>query len=89
VQVCDWVPDWRETAARRPGEWFPLINLCFRRMEQGTGSPRRRCREMENRFLALIASSLIVLVTAFALATPRLDGYGQPEKTLLTSALRK
>jgi len=44
---------------------------------------------MENRFLALIASSLIVLVTAFALATPRLDGYGQPERTLLTSALRR
>jgi hypothetical protein len=44
---------------------------------------------MENRFLALIASCLVVLVTALALATPRLDGHGQPEQTLLISALRK
>jgi hypothetical protein len=44
---------------------------------------------MENRFLALIASSLLVLVTALALATPRLDGSDQPEKTLLISVLRK
>jgi hypothetical protein len=44
---------------------------------------------MENRFLALIASSLVVLVTALALATPRLDEFRQPEQSLLISALRK
>jgi hypothetical protein len=44
---------------------------------------------MENRFLALIASSVVLLVTAFALATPPMKPDAPPERTLLLSTVPK
>jgi hypothetical protein len=44
---------------------------------------------MENRFLALIVSCLVVLVAALALATPTLNGFDQPETAVIISVLRK
>jgi hypothetical protein len=41
---------------------------------------------MEHRFLALIVSSILLLVTAFALATPPVTSGGAPEETLLVHA---
>jgi hypothetical protein len=41
---------------------------------------------MEQRFLALIVSSILLLVTAFALATPPVNSNGPPEETLLVHA---
>jgi hypothetical protein len=43
---------------------------------------------MEYRFLAIIVSSILLLVTAFALATPPLSHGGAPEETLLVRAPR-
>jgi hypothetical protein len=43
---------------------------------------------MEYRFLAIIVSSILLLVTAFALATPPLNSSGPPEETLLVHAPR-
>jgi hypothetical protein len=42
-----------------------------------------------NNFLALIVSCVLLLVTAFALATPSDTSGGQPEKAILLSAIRK
>jgi hypothetical protein len=55
----------------------------------GNGIGTSSLTGMENRFLALIVSSLVVLVTALALATPRLNEFRQPEQSLLISTLRK
>jgi hypothetical protein len=45
---------------------------------------------MLNSFLALIVSGVLLLVTAFALASPPITpGGGQPDKAILLSALRK
>jgi hypothetical protein len=41
---------------------------------------------MEYRFLAVIVSSILVLVTAFALATPPISSHGPPQETLLVHA---
>jgi hypothetical protein len=41
---------------------------------------------MEHRFLALIVSSILLLVTAFALATPPAGTNGVPEEILLVHA---
>jgi hypothetical protein len=43
---------------------------------------------MEQRFLAVIVSSILLLVTAFALATPPVNSGGVPEETLLVRAAR-
>jgi len=44
---------------------------------------------MEYRFLAIIVSSILLLVTAFALATPPLSSNGPPQETLLVHASRR
>jgi hypothetical protein len=44
---------------------------------------------MPNAFLALIVSCVLLLVTAFALASPPIAPGGKPDKAILLSALRK
>jgi len=51
--------------------------------------PRGALKAMPNTFLALIVSCVLLLVTAFALASPSVAPGGQPEKAILLSALRK
>jgi hypothetical protein len=41
---------------------------------------------MEQRFLALIVSSILLLVTAFALAVPPVSSGGAPREALLVHA---
>jgi hypothetical protein len=51
--------------------------------------PRAALSGMPNGFLALIVSCVLLLVTAFALASPSLAPGAKPDKAILLSAIRK
>lgn len=49
-------------------------------------SPERSLTAMDRVFLSIICAAVVLLVTAFSLATPSLKSDGPPEKTLLLRA---
>jgi hypothetical protein len=82
--VVGQVATWSWNADRFRADRVPDIGR-----EGGTVLPREALTGMPNNFLALIVSCVLLLVTAFALASPRVTPGGQPDKAILLSALRK
>jgi type VI protein secretion system component VasF len=55
----------------------------------GKGSRERSLTVMDRIFLSVICAAVVLLVTAFALATPSLKSDGAPEKTILLRAAER
>jgi hypothetical protein len=55
----------------------------------GNGSRERSLTVMDRIFLSVICAAVVLLVTAFALATPPLKSNGPLEKTLLLRAAQR